>query len=195
RFTLAEGDDGWRVRWQPSVVHPSLRAGQRLHLQRQFPSRAPILARDGGRLVLNENVVTVGVVPEAMKDRARTLKVLAAETGIDAKKSAKQIDAAPPKNFLPLITLRYAQYRKAKKKIYDLPGVRFSSGTLPLAKNREFARQLLGTVGPVSAERLKELGAPYTAADRVGASGLQAAFERQLAGVPEGYLSVVDAKG
>src|SRR5690606_37094687 len=30
---------------------------------------------------------------------------------------------------------------------------------------------------------------------RVGASGLQAAFERQLAGVPEGYLSAVDATG
>ncbi|MQA17707.1 MAG: hypothetical protein GEV09_27625, partial [Pseudonocardiaceae bacterium] len=46
RFTLREDDGGrWRVAWAPSVVHPALEKGDNLRLNRQFATRAPILAR------------------------------------------------------------------------------------------------------------------------------------------------------
>lgn len=195
RLRLRETDDTWRVVWAPTVIHPALGDGRRLHVTRQFPSRAPILDREGGRLVLNESVVVVGVVPEAMTDRDKSLRTLASLTGIDARKARRSIEKAAPKQFLPLITLRQSDYLAVKKEIYDLPGVRFRSDTLPLAKSRAYARQLLGTVGAISGDRLDELGAPYTAVDNVGVSGLQGAYERRLAGVPEGRVVVVDERG
>ncbi|MQA79156.1 MAG: penicillin-binding protein [Streptosporangiales bacterium] len=195
RFMLRESDDRWRVVWAPTVVHPALGDGRRFHVTRQFPSRAPILDREGGRLVLNESVVVVGVVPEAMTDREESLRTLASTTGIDSKQALRRIEKAAPKQFLPLITLRQSDYLAVKEEIYDLPGVHFRSDKLPLAKSRGYARQLLGTVGAVSGDRLEELGAPYTPVDNVGASGLQGAFERRLAGVPEGRVVVVDERG
>lgn len=195
RLKLREVDGGWRVVWGPTVVHPKLKQGWRLWLARQFPSRAPIFDDDGGRLMLNRSVVVVGVVPSAMEKRARTLRVLQRELGLDAEENAELIDEAAPDSFVPLITLRSDDYRAVKDRIYDLPGVRFRDEHRPLAKTRGYARQLLGTVGPVTAERLKELGAPYTAADNVGNAGLQAQYERRLAGVPKGWVQIVDEDG
>lgn len=195
RFALRENDAGWRVVWSPSVVHPALRNGHRLAVTRTFPPRAPIVDRAGRRLVYATDVVTVGVVPADLKDRAHTLAVLGAKTGIDVAKTRRLIDAAPKQQFLPLITLREEPYLRVRKAIHDLPGVRFRSDILQLAKTRAYARQLIGTMGGITAEELKALGPPYTEADQVGHGGLQAAYERQLAGVPQGKVVVVDARG
>ncbi|HEX6444449.1 MAG TPA: penicillin-binding transpeptidase domain-containing protein [Streptosporangiales bacterium] len=195
RFPLRKDDAGWRVVWSPSVVHPALTSGHRLALTREFPPRAPIVDRLGRRLVYATDVVTVGVVPAALKGRRHTLAVLADKTGIDPTKTRRLVDAAPKQQFLPLITLREEAYLRVRKAIHDLPGVRFRSDSLQLAKNRSYARQLLGTMGGITAEELKALGPPYTVADQVGHGGLQAAYERQLAGIPQGKVVVVDARG
>src|SRR5207244_2877313 len=44
-------------------------------------------------------------------------------------------------------------------------------------------------------ERLKALGRPYEAGDTVGLSGLELAFERQLAGRPSGEIDALDRGG
>jgi cell division protein FtsI/penicillin-binding protein 2 len=51
-------------------------------------------------------------------------------------------------------------------------------------------------VGPVTADDLKELGAPYQAGDVTGhGNGLEAAFERQLAGTPSGEVRLAGKDG
>jgi cell division protein FtsI/penicillin-binding protein 2 len=52
----------------------------------------------------------------------------------------------------------------------------------PLAESRAFARALLGTVGPATAERLEQLGGARASGDDVGQSGLQARYEERLGG-------------
>src|SRR4030095_2490659 len=53
-----------------------------------------------------------------------------------------------------------------------------------------------GTVGPVSADDLKELGAPYQTGDQVGqGNGLEEAVERRLAGIPSGEVRLVGKDG
>jgi hypothetical protein len=49
-LALAEGRDGWRVRWQPSLVHPRLTAGHTLALRTRTGQPA-VLDRDGAPLV------------------------------------------------------------------------------------------------------------------------------------------------
>jgi len=55
-----------------------------------------------------------------------------------------------------------------------------------------FAAHVLGRFDEVTAERLDELGGPYLVGDRVGLSGLEANFERRLAGTPSGEVRTVD---
>ncbi|GAA0938737.1 penicillin-binding transpeptidase domain-containing protein [Actinocorallia libanotica] len=49
-FSFVKNDDGWRVRWTPSVLHPALKDGQRLTSAREFPERAAITAANGSDL-------------------------------------------------------------------------------------------------------------------------------------------------
>nr|MDQ3306510.1 penicillin-binding transpeptidase domain-containing protein [Actinomycetota bacterium] len=55
------------------------------------------------------------------------------------------------------------------------------------------AAQLLGRVGPLDEGATSEPGTGSLPGDDVGTSGLQAAFEAQLAGRPSGSVNVVDA--
>jgi len=76
-----------------------------------------------------------------------------------------------------------------------LKGVPYAPGTAPLAPTPTFARAVLGRVGLADKAALARLGPPYTASDRVGLYGLQAAYERRLAGTPTARVVVRDAKG
>ena len=67
--------------------------------------------------------------------------------------------------------------------------------TLPLAPTREFARPLLGTVGPVTEEIVKKSDGVYRAGDEAGLSGLEARYDERLRGTPGATVEVVDAKG
>jgi hypothetical protein len=53
-------------------------------------------------------------------------------------------------------------------------------------------RSILGSTGPASAEQAARLGPAYAAGDVVGQSGLQAGFQRQLAGRPSGEVRLVE---
>lgn len=57
------------------------------------------------------------------------------------------------------------------------------------------AEGLVGTMGKVTAQELKQLGAPYQARNTVGQSGLQAGEERRLAGSPGATITVVNSAG
>ncbi len=58
-----------------------------------------------------------------------------------------------------------------------------------------FASHVLGTTGPITAERLAQLGPPYVTGTVVGLSGLEGALERQLAGSPTADIQIVDTAG
>lgn len=192
-----EGED-WAVRWRPQVVHPELEPGTRLGTERIVPERAPILDRDGIQLVRERQVVEIGILPgrlpEAEVDAA--VRAVAAATEADAKTLRRSLAAAEsPDNFVPAITLRAEEFARIEDELGPIPGIEFGWRNLPLAPTREFARALLGTVGPVTAEQLEELGEGYAVGDNVGQSGLQAAFEEQLAGTPDRAVVIRDVDG
>jgi hypothetical protein len=54
---------------------------------------------------------------------------------------------------------------------------------------------LVGSVGDITAEDLKRLGAPYQGGDKAGRSGIERTFERRLAGSPTGEVQLVDEDG
>lgn len=184
---LVRSGDDWRLRWAPTVIHPALdSAGSRLGTDRTFPDRAPILDRSGSQLVVPRPVVEIGVIPGELRDVEAAVEEIAAATGADAKALRRSIEAASsPENFVPAITLRLSDYERVRERLDRIPGVEFGQRELPLAPTKEFARALLGTVGPITAEQLEKLGAPYAVGDNVGQSGLQARFERRLAGSPQ----------
>lgn len=174
----------WVPVWTPSLVQPTLQGTDRLRATRVEPERAPILGANDTPLVAERPVVDIGVQPNRTSDPAATADALAKLTGVDAESLAKRIQAAKPTAFVPVITLRTADYQPKRDQIRAVPGVVTRDSTLPLAPTREFARALLGTSGEVTAEIVKDSDGRYRAGDVAGLSGLQRQYDAQLAGSP-----------
>jgi cell division protein FtsI/penicillin-binding protein 2 len=195
---LVRRGDRWRVDWSPATLHPELAQGLRFQRTRTWPERAPILAADGSELAGPGPVVTVGVVGERVKDPAAVTKAL--ETYVDVSPDAARralADAARrPNQLVPVAVLAEADYRSVRMYIHPVPGLSFQEGI-----GREYlgpgsTRVLVGSVGAVTAEDLERLGAPYQTGDLIGhGNGLEAAFERQLAGSPSGEVRLVGTGG
>jgi cell division protein FtsI/penicillin-binding protein 2 len=96
----------------------------------------------------------------------------------------KRVEAAGEKAFVEAIVLRKADATRALAAASDLEGVGVLRDTLPLAPTREFARPILGSVGPVTAEIIKESDGLYEIGDEAGLSGLQQRYDARLRGTP-----------
>jgi cell division protein FtsI/penicillin-binding protein 2 len=195
---LKEVNGHWRVVSAPTVVHPALGRGQHLVLHRSLPDRAPITGADGQPLFTPTEVVNVGVDPAKVTDLQSLAATLGAATGIDPAQIVSDVQKAKPNQFVPVITLRMADYEKIRSQIHDLPGTVFPTSTRLLAPTSRFALGLLGRVGPATAEILQQSKGPdgeprYAATDQLGLSGLQKAFQAQLTGTPGFTVSVISS--
>ena len=152
---LRKANDKWTIRWQPQIVYPKLDGDTRLGTQVDTPVRAPILDRRGRPLIGNRPVIDVAV--EVDKATDGTAAALASVLGddVEPRKLAAAIRKAPPGRFLPVITLREADFAPVADALGAIPGVSLNTTTRPLAPTRDFARAVLGTVGPVTAEQIE----------------------------------------
>jgi len=184
--------DRFRVDWSPSIVHPRLTGQTGLSRERELPPRASILDRRGRPLTSNREVFRVGVV--AGKVKPRTYADLQRLEDIDPGGLRASVNAAEPDWFVPVITLRSSDYRPVRDRLLQVPGIAVDTDVWSLPPSSTWGRALLGTVAPATAETLKGAGPLASAADVVGASGLQLQFQQQLAGAPGGEVQLVDAE-
>jgi cell division protein FtsI/penicillin-binding protein 2 len=195
---LDEAPDGWQVRLAPTLVHPDLRRGERLRLSSETADRADILGAGGRRLVTERPVLRFGIDKTAVGKPAQpsAARRLARAVGVDVPAYVAQVRAAGDKAFVEAIVLRPGDAQAALAGgIGDVKGVAVVRDTLPLAPTREFARPILGTVGPVTAETVEESNGAYQAGDEAGLSGLEQRYDERLRGTPGAVVSAVDAEG
>jgi cell division protein FtsI/penicillin-binding protein 2 len=177
-----QGDD-WHVAWRPTAIHPRLtEAGLRLGTVRDDPPRAPILARDSAPLISAQRVVRVGIDRAEVHDIDATAAALATVLHVNAADLARATRRAGPKQFVEALTLRSAEYAPLAARLADIQGVQTVKGTAQLAPSRSFARALLGTVAPATAEQIAASHGAVAAGDEVGQWGLEARYQSRLAG-------------
>lgn len=178
----AEGE--WELPAGPSLVHPALAEGEQLQLARTLPERATLLDAAGGPLFTATAIVTVGVDPGLVTDLASLTSTLARVLEVDAAQVTADVQAAATGQFVPVITLRRTDYEAVRDQIYDLPGTVFQEATRSLAPTGQFARGVLGRVGPVTSEVVEESAGLLRTGDEAGLSGLQRVYQAQLTGTP-----------
>ncbi len=196
---LAQHGGRWRVEWTPDTVAPGLSAGGHLAASYTWPPRAPILGAGGAPLTTEASEVVVGVQGSRIEDPGQVGSALqAAGASAGSVSAALSAAAAHPTFFEPVFTLSDAAYANLggnSGKLYATPGTVFQHVTRRTAVTPGLAAHLVGSVGPITSEELHRLGAPYTEASVIGQSGLEAAYEQQLAGTPGVRVQVVDARG
>jgi cell division protein FtsI/penicillin-binding protein 2 len=140
-------------------------------------------------------VVDVGLTPSDVDDVAASVDAIAAVTEVDPETLTTAIEKADPDAVVPAITLREQDFSPVESELRAVPGIQLAGRETPLTPTRDFARALLGTVGPATAEQVKKSDGELDADDIVGQSGLSAAFNEQLGGKPERSVVVRNAKG
>ncbi|MGH9211847.1 MAG: penicillin-binding transpeptidase domain-containing protein [Acidimicrobiales bacterium] len=192
-----DGDNPWRVDWSPASIHPRLARGLTLTSTRVQPERAPITDAAGEPLVAAGPGMRIGIEPQRMQDRQQVSDALSTHLGVDPATVDARLDApgVEPDHFVEIVTVPRARYDEVRAAIFDVPGLLFRETTVRTAPSDGFARHVLGSTGEITAEQLDELGEPYGVGDIVGRTGLEARFERELAGTPSGEIQLLDPTG
>lgn len=187
----------WRVRWWYSTLHPDLTPEARFERVREFPVRAPILAADGTPLVTSSEGIRIGVQPQRVTDPQAIVDALSAHTDADtaAVEALLARDDLDPAGFYEVAAMAEEDFEAVRDELYPVPGLVFRNGGERTVVQPGIPGHLLGSVGEVTEEALADLDDHYRPGDLVGLSGLEAAFEEQLAGRPEEEARIVDDAG
>lgn len=190
--------EAWRIIWQPSVLYPGLKGTQRLNVRRTWPQRADIVAADGTVVATSPQAVKIEVMRSHMTNNLNEIKLkMQALVGTDPADIDAALQAAGPNpdDKIAIATVpndaRYSTVLKPQLGKVDGIFFDFTGGTVPPTP---LGDGVLGAVGAITPQRLQQLGSPYRAGDRVGVTGLQAAFEKRLAGMPSRDI-VIEDKG
>jgi cell division protein FtsI/penicillin-binding protein 2 len=183
-----QGDDGWQVVWEPALLHENLGAGDQLGLRRDPADRAAVLGAGDEEIVVARPVVTVTVNPPRFTQVA---KLAAALKKIDVEVDAPDLEATGP---VEVVTLRRPDFEKIEAELRELPGITFAERKRELAPSRMFARALLGTVDPATADDIAANPGTLARGDDAGHGGLQERYDARLRGTP-GLHVVIEHDG
>lgn len=180
-------DDAWATHWTLRAVHPDLVAGLVLAVERVPAERANVLGAGGEvmlveprpvlRLGLDKTRVDAAQQPESARQIAELL-------GLDAATYVDRVAASGERAFVEALVVRRDNPGVDVDAVLAVPGALAVEDDRPLAPTREFARALLGTAGPATAEIIEESDGAIAAGDVTGLSGLQHQYDQQLRGRP-----------
>jgi cell division protein FtsI/penicillin-binding protein 2 len=194
RFGLTQQKDGdWRVDWSPSVINPSLRAGDRLAVISSYAPRAQVEDASGKPLLTQSVDYHIGVIPGQLSHPAKTAAEFSAVTGLNEQQVLGQIRSAPPPSFLSLLTLDPASYASLWPRLDNIPGLAYQRKSERLFATD--AAEVVGGVGTENSSALRDEGAAYEPGDTVGMSGLEQSYQTALVGLPATSVVVVDGAG
>jgi cell division protein FtsI/penicillin-binding protein 2 len=188
--------EAWRIVYQPGNLYPGLKGTQRLSVRRAWPQRADIVAADGTVVATSPQGVKIEIQRSHMTDNLAEIKqTMQKYLGTDPA----DIDAAlasagsdPNQKITVVVVPRDARYATVKPLLAKVNGIVFDF-TTPVPQT-SLGGDMLGAMGAITPARLQQLGSPYRAGDLVGTTGLQAAFEKRLAGTPSRDI-VIEDKG
>jgi cell division protein FtsI/penicillin-binding protein 2 len=147
-------------------------------------------------LTVPARIVTVGIEGSRIHDAAALTTALQQAGATSAQvQTALTTAIAHPQWFVSVLDLPDAQYQLLKATLYPIPGTVFQTHVERQAITPDLAAHLVGKLGPITAEQLGHLGDPYRATDIVGQTGIEQAYERQLAGTPGADIDAVDSSG
>jgi len=174
----------WQLAWKPSVVQSSLGTGDTLQYTRLAPTRATILDGVGQPIVEPRPVVDIGLEAGKVLDPTSTANQMSQILGVDAPSLVTRIKGSTSDEFVDVITLREPDYEKVAAKLAPIPGLVLRDLNEQLSPSHDFARSLIGTVGPVTKEIVDASNGRYISGDVGGLGGLEKDFDQTLAGSP-----------
>lgn len=161
------------------------------------PIRGLIYDRNGTLIVDNRPSYTVAITPSEF--RMSNLDYLASILQLDPEFIKDRIEKGKIYNrFAPIKVKRDIDFRTLsviEENRDKLPGVSYQIDSKRFYPTRVRASHLFGYTKEISDQQLAEMGAEYRPGDNIGASGLEAGYERYLRGKKGYEFITVNSKG
>ena len=195
-MSLSYADGRWGVNWSPGLIFRELEGGNILRLFRRAPSRGNIYDRYGTGLAVEDQVVTVGVVPGQMEDEERLLAELGWILGLEATSIKERYALARPEWYVPIGDLSFEASQVHYSTLSSLPGVVLKDNWVRAYPENSLAAHLLGYMGRIEqGEQAEWVAKGYSGDELVGKAGLERWGEPYLAGQRGGTLVVLTPTG
>ncbi len=186
----------WRVVWEPTLLLPQMGYGVTLALLEETVARGDIVDAQTQALATNVQVITVGVVPGQIEDRARLISSLGPVLGLDAAEIKAKISAARPDWFVPLGDIDFDTSVQYLDLLSSLKGVERRPHPARSYPHGETGAHIVGTLGGISAAQLDSYRSQgYRGDELVGQTGIEGWGEPFLAGKRGGRLVTFSPAG
>lgn len=190
--TLSKEGDQTKINWQPNLIFPQMEGQDKVSLSTDIASRGEILDRNKQPLATTGKLKQLGVVPAKLgegEEKSANIKAIAEAFDLTEASIEQAISQGwvQPDYFVPL-------------KIIDGETPELPNGaTIQEVDGRyyplgEAAAQLIGYVGDITAEDI-EKNPELSSTGKIGRSGLEMAYDKELRGTNGGKLSVTDEEG
>jgi len=195
---LTREDNAWRIQWEIGLILPELRGGNSLEFIHQIPSRGRIYGQEGAPLAAYEDAISIGLVPgEIHLEQADLIyETLAEISHYEPEELAQMVESTPDDWYLPVISLSHEDVLPYMETLRNLYGVRINEFRSRFYVDGGVAPHVLGYMTYIPEDELEAyLRLGYRQDERVGATGLERAFESELSGKRGGSLYVVGPDG
>ncbi|MBO1300721.1 MULTISPECIES: penicillin-binding transpeptidase domain-containing protein [unclassified Enterococcus] len=190
--TLTKDGDQTKINWQPNLIFPQMEGQDKVSLSTEVATRGEILDRNKQPLATTGKLKQLGVVPAKLgegEEKTKNIKAIAEGFDLteDSIEQAISQGWVQPDYFVPLKII--------EGETPELP----SGATIQEVDGRyyplgEAAAQLIGYVGDITAEDI-EKNPELSSTGKIGRSGLEMAYDKELRGTNGGKLSVTDEEG
>ncbi|WP_394898276.1 penicillin-binding protein PBP4(5) [Enterococcus gallinarum] len=180
-----------KIDWAPNLIFPDMAGQDKVSISVDEAVRGEIVDRNKSPLAANGTLYQLGVIPGQLgdgEDKESRIKAIAKQFDLTEKAIQQALDQSWVQDdyFVPL---------KIVEPTADLPtgaSIQETVGrTYPLG---EAAAQLIGYVGDITAEDV-EKDDTLASNGKIGRSGLEAAFDKELRGKNGGKIAITDEKG
>ncbi|WP_394238231.1 penicillin-binding transpeptidase domain-containing protein [Niallia oryzisoli] len=190
--------ENWYIDWNSTYIFPELDEGAKIGISTNTAKRGEITDRTGQGLAVNGQVYEIGIVPAEMGDqKEKIISQLATQLGITTEKINNALNASwvQPDYFVPIKKLSLEE-QELVANLTELPSVNSKQVAARVYPMKAAAAHLIGYVGPITAEELKEReGKGYTANDTIGKRGLEQVLDEQLKGENGVTIKIKKADG
>lgn len=196
-FALLAGRLGW-LQVAQGQRYKTLAENNRINLKMLAPSRGKIVDRFGTPLALNDQNFRVLIIPEQAKDMEKVLSRLQKLIELNQSDIKKVIKTAEKQAaFVPVEVkdnLNWEEVATIEVNLPDLPGLSIDVGEIRSYPYGEATAHLIGYVGAVSRSELTDDPVLSLPGFRIGKTGIEKSFDRELrgtAGTAEVEVNVV----
>jgi len=185
----------WRIDWDPSMIFPDMKAGDKVRVQTVRSDRGEIVDRTGEGLAVNGRAPQLGIVPGKLGEAADAVKAqVAKKLGITVQDIDRKLGASwvKPELFVPIGIIDEADMDEFQ----NVPGISFQEKKMRMYPLGEAAAHLTGYVGEINAEELeKRKDKGYKTGDTIGKAGLEQVLEDRLRGTDGVIVTIDDSAG